>query len=182
MVYLMRHGLDDERYIGGWSDVGLVDKGIIEVNKAAIFLKKYDIKNIVSSDILRAKETTWIVNKYFNVPVIYSSKLRELDKGLLTGMECSKARLLYPYIGDFGVTDKYPDGESMLDLYNRIKTIISYIIEMDDTLLITHRGVINMIYYILNDMELDMDKKKFNVTHSSIHELDGKKKLIRRIY
>lgn len=28
MLYLMRHGLDDENYVGGWSDVGLVSKGI----------------------------------------------------------------------------------------------------------------------------------------------------------
>ncbi len=31
----------------------------------------------------------------------------------------------------------------------------------DGTLLVTHRGVINMIYLILNNIELDMDKKQF---------------------
>jgi broad specificity phosphatase PhoE len=51
----------------------------------------------------------------------------------------------------------------------------------DDTLIITHRGVINMFYYIFNDINLDMDKKKFDVTHGSIHEIDLKNKKIRRI-
>ena len=39
-----------------------------------------------------------------------------------------------------------------------------------------------MIYYLLNDIELDMNKERFDVTHASIHELDIKSKKIRRIY
>ena len=31
MIYLMRHGLDDETFIGGWSDVDLVNDGIEQV-------------------------------------------------------------------------------------------------------------------------------------------------------
>ena len=27
MIYLIRHGLDDEKYIGGWSDVDLTIVG-----------------------------------------------------------------------------------------------------------------------------------------------------------
>ena len=38
MIYLMRHGLDDENYIGGWSEVDLVEEESInhlnkEINK-----------------------------------------------------------------------------------------------------------------------------------------------------
>lgn len=70
----------------------------------------------------------------------------------------------------------------MIDLYKRIKLLLNEIKDWDNTLVITHRGVINMIYYILNEIELDMDKNKFNVTHASIHEVEFDKKLIRRIY
>lgn len=70
----------------------------------------------------------------------------------------------------------------MIDLYYQIKELICELKTLDNTLLITHRGVINMIYYILNEIELDMDKNKFNVTHASIHEVEFDKKLIRRIY
>ena len=64
----------------------------------------------------------------------------------------------------------------------RIKVLLETLKEKDNTLIVTHRGVINMIYYILNEIEIDMDKEKFNVTHASLHELDINKKLIRRIY
>ena len=33
MIYLMRHGQDNEDYIGGWSDLSLIEKGIVEVNE-----------------------------------------------------------------------------------------------------------------------------------------------------
>ena len=35
MIYLLRHGLDDEEYIGGWSDVGLTFEG--KVKKINLF-------------------------------------------------------------------------------------------------------------------------------------------------
>jgi hypothetical protein len=38
------------------------------------------------------------------------------------------------------------------------------------------------MYYILNNIELDMDKEKFLVAHASVHEMDIEKRLIRRIY
>ena len=51
----------------------------------------------------------------------------------------------------------------------------------DDTLLITHRGVINMIYYILNNKELDLNKKQFGVVTASVHEFDKENNTIKRI-
>lgn len=70
----------------------------------------------------------------------------------------------------------------MIDLYKRMWCFLEKIKLYDDVLLVTHRGVINMFYYILLDEKLDMNKEKFNVSHASIHEMDIEKKLIRRIY
>ena len=51
----------------------------------------------------------------------------------------------------------------------------------DDTLIVTHRGYINMLYYILNDIPLDMKKERFDVVTASVHEYDKEKNTIRRI-
>ena len=76
----------------------------------------------------------------------------------------------------------YPEGESLRDLYIRIKSYLDRIMKLEDnTLLVTHRGVINMIYYILYNKELDMNKKQFKVDHASVHELDKENRLIRRV-
>ena len=44
----MRHGQDDEDYIGGWSDVRLIDEGIEDVKNNAVWIKdNLNIKKII---------------------------------------------------------------------------------------------------------------------------------------
>ena len=83
MIYLLRHGLDDERYIGGWSDVSLTPEGIEQVKNASEFLKtKSDMINkIISSDIKRARETALLVGDFLQKDIEYTDVLRELNKG-----------------------------------------------------------------------------------------------------
>lgn len=184
MIYLMRHGLDDENYIGGWSDIDLTSYGKKQIIDSTDFIikNKLSIKKIISSDVKRAVTTSKIVNKKLQVPIYYSDKLRELDKGIYTGRLKNTLNINdISFIKKLTIYDKYPEGESMLELYKRMKLFLSTLKE-DDVLLITHRGVINMFYYILNDIFVDMNKEKFNVEHGSIHEMNIDKKLIRRIY
>ena len=184
MIYLVRHGLDDENFIGGYSDVGLIEEGKKQINNAGIWLKENikDINKIYTSDVKRAIESSNIINKYLNLDIFVTKELRELDKGLLNGMDKILAKKNYlEYVNVNDINIRYPNGESMIDLYNRIKILLNNIDKYDNSLLVTHRGVINMIYVLLSNHELTMDKERYNVEHASIHELDIDKKLIRRI-
>jgi broad specificity phosphatase PhoE len=184
MVYLLRHGEDDETYIGGHSNVGLTEDGKMQVKEALKLLKTvpYRIDKIVSSDIYRAVQTAKIVNEQFNLPITYTEELRELDKGKLNGMLLSEAKIIYPnFVGIEDINLTYPNGESMIQFYKRIKLLLNKIMLMDNTLIITHRGVINMIYFILNNVPLNMNKTQFGVTHASLHELDLFSKKIKKI-
>lgn len=182
MIYFLRHGLDDETYIGGWSDVDLTSVGIEQVKEITSVISKLPISKIISSDIKRAKTTAEIVSKVLNIPVEYSPKFRELDKGLLTGLKVSDAAILYPeYRKNVSVDTVYPEGESMMDLYERIKYLLRQIEGWDEVLIVTHRGVINMIYFITQNRLPDMDKEQFGVTHASLHEYDPKEKKIRKV-
>jgi len=184
MIYLIRHGLDDERFIGGYSNVGLTEEGINQIHNSSIWLKE-NIKNInkiYTSDITRAIQSAEIINSYLNLEIEKTKELRELDKGLLTGLDREIAKIKYPdFIKVKEINKKYPQGESMLDLYKRIKIFLTNINKYDNNLLVTHRGVINMLYVLLNNNELTMDKERYHVEHASIHELNLKKKIIRRI-
>ena len=185
MVYLMRHGQDDETYVGGWSDVSLVEEGREQVKESALWIKdNLRIKRIECSDVKRAIETTKIVSDILDIPYSLNSNLREQNKGLLNGVEKEIAYTKYPGFTDKEITvdTVFPEGESLRNLYERIKVYLNKILEMeDDTLLITHRGVINMIYFILNDKELDMNKKQFGVDVASVHELNKDKKTIKKV-
>lgn len=185
MIYLIRHGLDDERFIGGWSDVDLTSIGCKQIEEASKYIVDNGlvIHNIIFSDIKRSVSTSKIINKNLKLNIMYSRELRELDKGDYTGISKSNLNVSdIEKINKFSIYDKYPNGEAMIDLYNRMKVYLNKLKSEDNLLIVTHRGVINMFYYLLNDIELDMDKEKFVVTHGSIHEMDIDKKLIRRIY
>ena len=183
MIYLLRHGLDDESKIGGWSDVSLTKEGINQVIDArGYILENLSFEKIIASDIKRAKQTALIINKELDKEIVFTDKLREQNKGIYNGIEKSKLDKNDYFLGDISIYDTYPDGESLLDLYFRIEKLMLTIDKWNDTLLVTHRGVINMIYYLLNDKKPDMYKDSFNVTHASIHKLDLKNKKIERIY
>lgn len=184
MLYLLRHALDDERYVGSWSNAPILESEKEKVKKQAEYIKNnLNITRIYSSDIKRAEETAEIVGKVLNLDVKTDSNLREQNKGTLTGKLKEslndEEKLL---LANQQVDTMFPEGETLRDLYNRIT---SYLEEMkkyeDNSLVVTHRGVINAIYYYYNNVPLDMDKKKFDVDHISIHELDLYNKKIRRI-
>lgn len=183
MIYLMRHGQDDESFIGGWSDVNLIPEGINDVRVNAQWIKdNLNIKKIVCSDIYRAYYTASIVNEYLDVPLEKSDMFREQSKGLLNGMPRDQAKIEYgKFLEHVDKSTVYPQGESLEQLYFRIKNILDIVKNMDDnTLIVTHRGVINMFYYLLRDIPLDMNKTQFNVTPASVHELDVNKNVLRR--
>ena len=184
MIYLVRHALDDESYIGGHSDVDLIDYGINQAIELRNWFceQQFNIDRLYTSDVKRAVTTARIVNEYLNLLIIEDNKLRELDKGILTGMKKELAMMYYPdYVNIFDVNMRYPGGESMMDLYLRIKELLIYFSKYENSILVTHRGVINMIYCILLEEQLDMNKEKYNVEHASVHELDLCKSRIRRI-
>ena len=182
MIYFLRHGLDDEDYIGGWSDVDLTSVGYEQVKEICSLLERLPIKKIISSDIKRARTTSQIVSQYLNVPVEYSNKFRELDKGDLTGMEKSLAHSLYPeYMGELTIHERFPNGESLMDLYDRVKILLEEISDWDEVLIVTHRGVINMIYFIMQNRLPDYNKKQFGVTHASVHACNIEQKTIKKV-
>lgn len=184
MIYLIRHAKDDENYVGSWSDKEILEEEHENVKKQAKYIKeKLNITNIYSSDIKRAKQTAEIIADILEKDVILDKNLREQNKGTLTGKLKSTLTKEEAYLLKNQKIDTiFEDGESLIDLYNRIKEFLKEMKNYEDnSLIVTHRGVINMIYYIFNDIPLDMDKKRFNVDHLSIHELDLDNKEIRRI-
>lgn len=185
MIYFIRHGLDDENYIGGWSNVPLTNIGRKQIENSANWIKgNLNVKKIISSDILRARESVIIIGNILNMDVTYLDSLREQNKGIYNGLERKKLKQVdKTFIKNVQVDTIFPEGESLKDLYRRISKLICELnVLEDDTLIVTHRGVINMIYYNSLDIPLDMDKERFLVTHGSVHEYDKNKKMIRRIY
>ena len=58
MIYLLRHGADDDTRLGGWSDASLSPLGVEQVKNVceSITQGNYDICHIYSSDLPRAND------------------------------------------------------------------------------------------------------------------------------
>ena len=184
MIYFMRHGEDVKGYVGGWSDIPLTKKGRKKVIETAYWIKNnLKINKIISSDIKRAIETAEIVKDILGIDFELCNVLREQNKGTLTGKLSETLTIEEKNMLDFQEIDTlFPNGETLEEFHKRIKDNWDFFTNLEDnTLIITHRGVINSFYYIINDIKLDMNKKQFNVDFSSLHEADLKNNYINRI-
>ena len=180
-IYLIRHGKDDGGYRGGWSDKPIIQEGENQVKKLACYLKgqqsKLNIEKIISSDLKRAKQSAKIINEKLNLPIEYTKRLREMNNGKLAGMPNSDAEEKYPglYYNTLELNERYPGGESPLEFYNRIVSDFEDIInenkKYNNIILVTHSGVIDIIYRYIKNMEWSNKIKAIKVSNAGIYSL-----------
>ena len=180
-IYFVRHGDDDEKYRGGWSELPLIQVGIDKANKLGKYFKKnlnkYNFEKIISSDLTRTKMTAEIINTYLDLPLTMDSRLRENNNGELAGMLNSEAIKKYPncFFGSLEYDERFPGGESPHEFFDRVKkTLIDIIAENRETenlMLVTHAGVIAIIYHIVNNMEWTNKEKILKLAKTSISKL-----------
>lgn len=133
-IYLIRHGKDEEKFRGGWSQRGLIQEGIQQSKKLGEYLKTYkedyNIQRIITSDLKRAVETAKYIGDALQLPVEKSKDWRETNNGILAGMPNDEADKRFPglYFNSLKMDERYPGGESPIENFTRIKKIF------DDTL------------------------------------------------
>ena len=180
-IFLVRHGKDDGNYRGGWSLVPLTEEGINQVKKLAEFLNTqkdyYNIEKIISSDLERARQTTNIFNEKLNVNVEFTERLREINNGKIAGMLNKDVEKIYPglYYNTLRIDERYPGGESPIEFHDRIikdfKDIVKENKNHNNIMIVTHSGVINIIYRYINNMEWSNKIKSIKVSNASIYSL-----------
>ena len=73
------------------------------------------------------------------------------------------------------IDEKYPGGESPIDFYNRIEKNFYEIINennnLNNIMLVTHSGVINILYHIVRKLEWSNKQKSFPIANTSIHRI-----------
>lgn len=159
ICYLARHGKDDNTVRGGWSQQPLTDEGKAQADELASFIQRGDlgIKHIYSSDLLRATQTAQSVADKLHLPIIPMQEFREVNNGDPAGMKNDLASKMYPglYWNTLGWEQRYPDGESPKEFYERISTAWDAFQKMvleqnENVMLVTHGGVINVILSIVS--------------------------------
>ena len=129
--YIFRHGQtiwNAEGRPQGQSEypVPLTITGQQQAQALAEKLADKKIKLIISSDLLRAKQTAEIVAKTLKVPVKLDARLREVDYGILNGLYAIEREELCPdYRQSYeDITIPFPQGESLLQVSLRLKAVL----------------------------------------------------------
>ena len=104
-IFFIRQGEttgDVENRYGGDYDDHLTDLGRSQAEELAEKLKDGGIEAVLSSPLLRARETAEIIAKRLECPVMMKQHLKERNMyGILTGMKREEAKKLHPELVEF---------------------------------------------------------------------------------
>ncbi|MGW8822805.1 histidine phosphatase family protein [Paenibacillus lautus] len=184
-IYFVRHGQDEEGYRGGWSQRGLIDEGIRQAEKLGQYLNEhkheFNIRRIICSDLQRACQTAAIIAGKLSLPLIGSEEWRETNNGLLAGMPHALAEEKFPglYFSSLRMDEKYPGGESPLENFQRIKDTFTKLCQdqesadhHENVLVVTHGGVINIIYHLIKDTAWTNKNPFFPAANTGLHRIE----------
>jgi len=140
-LILVRHGEThwnrDGLVQGADSDIELNDTGFEQARRLAAFLKNESIAAVLSSPLRRAKATAEVIASRHRLPVETDEGLRELKVGDLEGTSISNlpttfSRFLLKWWQD-GEAMKLPNGESLVDLQQRVWKAVEGLLERHRT-------------------------------------------------
>ena len=175
ICYLIRHGKDDETVRGGWCDAELCPEGVVQVRELANQIRKQSVGGIYSSDLVRTRQTTEILNEALKLEIHYLPQFREVNNGKLAGMKNDVALVNYPglFWSTLGWEEAYPEGESPKDFFERIanawnlfKNEVKHL--PYDVILVTHGGVLNVIQCIEAGIAYTNKKNPFPVGYAQM--------------
>ena len=179
----VRHGKDPEGYRGGWSNLDLTPQGVDQAKRLAEYLKenqhRYQISAILSSDLQRAMTTATFAAQALDLKIQKEPRLRETNNGDLAGMLNETALRRYPglFFSTLEMDEAYPNGESPRAFYERIKKWFEdFCVQNhglgESVLIVTHGGVINVLYHLLKGIEWSNKRKPFKADYCSVHVLN----------
>lgn len=131
MLAIVRHGQAEgntsHRFIG-WLDVPLDDLGLRQADTVAHRLAGAGIDRVVSSDILRARQTAAPLASILGVEVEIDERLREIGNGQWTGLLPAEIASGWPDLWQSYVTGTdvaRPGGEQWADVRARVRAAMS---------------------------------------------------------
>lgn len=186
-LIIIRHGetfANLNKLNQGQTDSELTQKGINQAKKTGEYLKRLKIDEFYSSDLKRTSNTTKEISKFHeNAKIHHKKELRELNLGILENTPYNKDKDILK-LGIKDMIYKPKNGESMFELYLRIKKFIKRLIKKElkeknnkTIALITHGGVIVcMLLYLLKEKRKNY--AKYVVGNLAINILEISKKKI----
>jgi len=154
-LILVRHGntkLNSGKRFWGKTDVELSDKGIQEAEKLRDRLAKEKINAIYASNLSRARLTAEIIASKRKLNVTTRAELNEINFGFLEGLTFEEIGKLHPemaeVLSNWSVKPKFPGGESLDDLNNRVQKFLIRLQKHkpeETILIVSHAGTLRLL-------------------------------------
>ena len=161
-LILVRHALtvdNQKSRLSGHIDSSISEEGKEQIDKITNYLKDFDIDKIYTTTSSRTKDTVKKLSELKSIEIIEKESLKEISFGDFEGLTFDEIKDKYPKefqdMIEKGYEYKYPNGESLIDSYNRVCLELDNIISNNDdrTILIcSHGGTIrNIITYLISN-------------------------------
>ena len=161
-LILVRHALtvdNQKSRLSGHIDSSISEEGKEQIDKITNYLKDFDIDKIYTTTSSITKDTVKKLSELKSIEIIEKESLKEISFGDFEGLTFDEIKDKYPKefqdMIENGYEYKYPNGESLIDSYNRVCIELDNIISNNDdrTILIcSHGGTIrNIITYLISN-------------------------------
>lgn len=144
-VIFVRHGETEENKSGVY---GSPDTSLSEVGREQICKTKKIVGNIAFDKVyISPLKRTIETSKLLGLRGILEPRIKEINFGIFEGKTYEEIKKDYPeetnaWTNDY-INHRIPDGESLMDLYERTSNFLEGLVADDkDVLVITHEGVI----------------------------------------
>lgn len=157
-LILIRHGRtrgNVERLLVGRTDMPLDELGHVQAEATAVFVEaSFRPDLVVSSPLVRARDTAAVIGRRLGLPVEIEPALTELDFGDVEGWAIEEALTHHPHMAEIlldpnGDDYSWPNGELLSDFHGRVRSVFADLGERFANLhviVVTHGGVIGSYY------------------------------------
>ena len=168
-LLLVRHGntrLNSTERFWGQTDVELGPDGIKQAEKLRDRLAPEKIDTIYASPLCRTMATAEIIASGHEPEIIPCAELREINFGKAEGLTYQEIDQLYPELTKSWYTKtqtfRYPGGESIREVYNRVKKFTRRLdahTSEDTILIVAHSGTLKMLICDLLELGLQYSRR-----------------------
>ncbi|WLP60688.1 histidine phosphatase family protein [Bacillus pumilus] len=177
-ICLVRHGETDwnaTKRIQGRTDIPLNDTGKWQAEQTGLYLKDAHWDVVISSPLIRAKETAHLILKHVDAPLVIMDDFIERDYGDAEGMSFEERQKLFP-------NKQYPNMEPLETIQDRMVEGIEKVraaYPNQQVLIVAHGAAIHALLTTLADEHLGLENTRLvNACLNYVEWKDGKWKVL----
>jgi broad specificity phosphatase PhoE len=173
-IYFIRHGESSgnkEKKIQGSSE-SLTKKGKKQIKELKDKFDKIDLDLVFSSDLVRCLETTNILFKDKDIPIIYSSTLREKNNGDFEGGKIDEIDWTEVNSKPF-VKRRIPNGETLLEVKKRADDFLYLLskINLKKIAIVSHGTIMRMFLISILNKDIEDFLLKYKLKNGGISKI-----------